>query len=106
MLSAAKATVKVHYKSFDDIKLDGEEAYGRVGRMRMWRGNTEADKVSLYPVAESAGIDWIDLTFSKAFKPKVKLIPPDSLAGGRMVTFKIKGVDWLGTLQGEILSIE
>lgn len=98
---------KTDYTSLDDAKLDGKTAYGKTALLRVWRGQTDASKTTLYQ-CRSKGMNYIEATFTDAQKPLVKAIPPsiplhDSCP---RVVLKITGKEQYGdALKAEITQI-
>jgi hypothetical protein len=66
---------KTDYTSLDDAKLDGNKAFGKTALLHVWRGSTEAAKVTLYQ-CRSKGMNYVNATYTDAQKPLVKAIPP------------------------------
>jgi len=103
-LAARELAGPPDYTTFDDIKIDGSTAFGKIGQMRMWRGNTSGASFTAYPCGKVGGIDWTDLRFSPEQRDSIRRIPT-SPARCAVLRFKVLGKDMMGQLQGQLLRV-
>ncbi len=95
------------YTSLDDAKLDGAKAYGKTALIRVWRGNTEPKKVTLYQCG-AKGMSWLNATYTEEQKALVKALPTTISLHGRCprVLVKITGKErYGGMLKAELQQI-
>lgn len=98
---------KTDYTSLDDAKLDGKAAYGKTALLHVWRGSTDATKVTFYQ-CRAKGMNYVNATYTAEQKTLVRAIPPTIPLHDTCprVVIKITGKEQYGdTLKGEIVQI-
>ena len=98
---------KTDYTSLDDAKLDGKTAYGKTALLHVWRGSTDATKVTFYQ-CKAKGMNYVNATYTDAQKALVKAIPPTIPLHDTCprVVLKITGKEQYGdALKAEIVQI-
>jgi hypothetical protein len=63
------------YKALDDAKLDGAKAYGKTILLHVWRGSTDATKVTLFSCGKLGTGGFLDATYTVDKRDLVKSIP-------------------------------
>ncbi len=63
------------YKTIDDAKLDGQKAIGKTLLLKVWRGNTDANTVTLFACGKAGTGGFLTATYSVDKRPLVKSIP-------------------------------
>jgi len=113
MLDASTATVAsgpdptTDYKSIDDVKLDGAKAYGKTLLLKVWRGSTDPQKVTLYACGKGGG-GFLEVSYAPEKRDLVKAIPATITLHGDCprVVVKITGKqEYTSELKGEIAQI-
>lgn len=95
------------YTSIDDAKLDGNKAVGKTLLLRVWRGTTEADKVTLYSCTKASSA-YVDTRYALEMRPLVKRIPPSLPVQSRCprALIQVTGKQpFLGELRGQLAQV-
>ena len=95
------------YKSIDDAKLDGNKAIGKTLFLRVWRGTTEAEKVTLYGCGKATG-GYVDVAYTVEQRVLVKAIPTTIPMQGHCprVVIKLTGKQpYLSEFKGQLVQV-
>jgi hypothetical protein len=96
------------YKSIDDAKLDGKKAYGKTMLLRVWRGSTDATKVTLFSCGKLGAGGFLSAKYDASQRNIVKAIPTTIPIQGHCprVVLKITGKEaYTNDLKGEVQQV-
>jgi hypothetical protein len=96
------------YTTLDDAKLDGAKAFGKTILLHVWRGSTDATKVTFFTCGKLGSSGFLDATYTVDKRDLVKAISPTIPLRGECprVVVKLTGKqDFTNELRGTLQEI-